>query len=228
MKRKIISILTLTVFSFTTLLAQKKTVKKATSIAKTVAPKAEAQSTTTGITTASYDIKKSVKCLITSLPNGCSIVFKNPQINDFATDLVSKQKEEQSLIIKKYFVNQENNSVKDVTQNESFKGEEQSKQAAEVSVIAEIVDISSDVKVSKMVVSDIHFQIVISGNKKELKTDEGECYLPANLPDGSYRITVSWKWGMPKEGDRIVEKPGAVSFITDFKAGNCVDISENK
>ena len=227
MKTKIILVLTLTVFSFTSLLAQKKIVHKAVANPKTAAPKAIAQSTTTtaDMIAKAYDAKESVTCSVSALPEGCLIVFTNPS-SSVVTDIVEKQKEEQSLIIKKYLIVPNNNSIKDITSVEFGKDREQAKPVAESFVVTENENTNSaSPNADAVAVNDIHFLISINGNKTELKVSDGECKLPANIADGSYPVTVIWSWGMSY---KALNNSGAVSLWMNYKGGRCLDVNENR
>lgn len=199
MDRKIILILAFTVFGFTPLLAQKKAAPKKAPATKTVAP-TKNESAPLIVDAASSVNKSFVNCKVVAEPNGCSIVFANVQGKT-------------SVILKKYLVDTKN-SVQDVTLGSDALGSP-AKKTSEALVIGED---NVEAKTENVTVRNVQLAVTVGGNSKEFKILNGEFNIPADLPYGSYPITITWSWG---------STPGKANFKGDFKEGRCVAIYQN-
>lgn len=182
------------VFSFTPLLAQKKTTPKnapatkaATSTTSQSAPIAKAAVAT---------VKTFVNCKVTAESNGCAILFANIENNA------------KPIILKKYFVDQRN-AVQDVTLGDV---EAPAKKTTETLVMGEG---NVEAKTENATVKNVQLTVTVGGSRKDFKMVNGECNIPADFPYGSYPITLTWSWG---------SETGKANFMGDFKEGHCVAI----
>jgi hypothetical protein len=78
-------------------------------------------------------------------------------------------------------------------------------------------------KAVKTSIQDLHFRIISDGESVLLTSENGVCYLPTNLPDGTVKLVVSCSWGetQSSSNNRCV-----VDFLLEIKDGAYVSITE--
>jgi hypothetical protein len=187
--------------------------------------------------TAGYDLKKNVKCRVASTTEGSIVVFENAVVapRDIATGQSSGKRTHKPFnIIKEYRVSAVDNLVTEVkSPRDLATGQASGKRLSAEPVAGETLD-ATGVGTGKATLQDMHFVVNNGGTKRELPSANGECDLPADLPDGTYVMTVSWSWGMSQSAGtgsgmsagRTADKPVVVSFLLEVKDGNYVAINE--
>ena len=152
--------------------------------------------------TTGYDLKKGVKCRISSSSTGCDISFthevKSPR--DPASGLATGKRQHKPY---HFSVSSSDNAV-----TESG---------------ARGVGKSSGGGVGKVSFSDLSVMITIKGKTQKLDVTDGEFSLPADCPSGTCAMSVSWSWGATNSNS----KRCAVDFFLEIEDGICKQVNSS-
>lgn len=182
--------------------------------------------------TATYDLKKNVKCRVAATPEGALVVFETGGAAN-----TERRKYAPIRIIKEYGVSARDNSVLEVrVPRDLASGQASGREQQKVEEIAESSGVASATSdVSKVSIQDFHYVVSNKDTKRELTTTNGECDLPIDLPDGSYNMNASWSWGTSQSagtssggmsGGRTLGQRCSVDFLLEIKDGNFVAINQ--
>ncbi len=159
--------------------------------------------------TAGYDLKKNVKCRISSTPTGCDISFTNEvkSPRDAASGQATGKRQHKPF---RFSVSSTDNTVTEITSpRDAASGQATGKRTAEASSIN---------------FSKVTYQwIQPSWDKKEaikkIPVEDGEFTVPTDSPDGDYEMIVSWSWGATNSGSG--KSYSACHFILSIQDGVC-------
>ncbi len=163
--------------------------------------------------TAGYDVKKNVKCRISSTPTGCDISFTNEvkSPRDAASGQATGKRQHKPY---HFSVSASDNSITAIkSPRDVATGQSSGKRTAEASSIS---------------FSKITYQwIKPSWDKKEtikkIPVEEGEFTVPTDGPDGDYEMIVSWSWGATNQSSGKSYSAG--HFILSIQDGVCMAIN---
>ncbi|MEY2917610.1 MAG: hypothetical protein RIS73_1324 [Bacteroidota bacterium] len=154
--------------------------------------------------TAGYDLKKAVKCRVSSTETGCDIVFesdvKSPR--DVATGQASGKRQHKPY---SFAVSSSDNSVSEIKSPRDLATGQSSGKRTAGNPIGGL-----SVKGGKGNNACMSFQKIIIENN--------EFTIPGGCPDGSYEMTVSWSWGASNSGS---SKRCSVDFLLEIEDGVC-------
>ncbi|MEN9909308.1 MAG: hypothetical protein RLZZ540_2457 [Bacteroidota bacterium] len=197
--------------------------------------------------TAGYDLKKNVKCRVSTTETGSSLAFeydvKSPR--DVATGQSSGKRQYQPLLIRKEFsVSSTDNTAAEVSSpRDAASGLATGKRQHSPISITKEMDKSSP-KLAEAVmgsgggsgkvnVQDISFTIRCGGKNTKLSVADGECVIPTDTcPNGSCSLIASWSWGMSNSGGTSMGSGGSgrcsVDFLLEIEDGVCTSMAINE
>jgi len=155
--------------------------------------------------TAGYDVKKSVKCRVSSTSTGCDIAFeydvKSPR--DVATGQSSGKRQHQPLPI--FQVSLTDNAVTEVKSPRDVATGQSSGKRTAGNPIGGLT-----IKGGKSNNACMNFQ--------KITIENNEFTIPGGCPDGQYEMSVSWSWGATNSGS---SKRCSVDFLLEIEDGVC-------
>jgi hypothetical protein len=159
--------------------------------------------------TAGYDLKKNVKCRISSTSTGCDISFTNEvkSPRDPASGLATGKRQHKPY---HFSVSSADNSVTEIkSPRDVATGQSSGKRTAEASSIS---------------FSKVTYQwIKPSWDKKEtikkIPVEDGEFTVPTDSPDGDYEMIVSWSWGATNQSSG--KSYSSCHFMLSIQDGVC-------
>jgi hypothetical protein len=159
--------------------------------------------------TAGYDLKKNVKCRISSTSAGCDISFTNEvkSPRDPASGLATGKRQHKPY---HFSVSSADNSVTEIkSPRDVATGQSSGKRTAEASSIS---------------FSKVTYQwIKPSWDKKEtikkIPVEDGEFTVPTDSPDGDYEMIVSWSWGATNQSSG--KSYSSCHFMLSIQDGVC-------
>ena len=150
--------------------------------------------------TTGWNLKENVKCRVSSSSAGCDVVFtKAPR--DAASGLATGKRQHKPF---SFSVSSSDNTVTENTDAGSASAK------------------SSGGAAGKASFSDLSVMITIKGKSQKLDITDGEFSLPADCPDGSCDMIVSWSWGASNSGS---SKRCSVDFLLEIEDGVCHSIN---
>lgn len=159
----------------------------------------------TAAKTSGYDLKKNVKCRISSTSTGCDIVFeheiKSPR--DAASGQATGKRQHKPFM---FTVSASDNMVTEITSPRDLaSGQASGKKSAGGmgKGFYQWIQPSWD---KKMAVKKIPFE------------DGDEFILPVDSPDGEYELVLSWSWGASNQGSGKRSYTGG-RFILEIQGG---------
>ena len=201
--------------------------------------------------TSGYDLKKNVRCRVSTTDSGCSFVFdydvKSPR--DVATGQSSGKRQYQPLIITKEFsVSSTDNAVAEVkSPRDAASGMPSGKRthkpftvsssgnSSESSSDASAAKSSGggsgkvnvqDISMSKVNVQDISFTKRCGGKTTKISCASGDCEIPiGDCPNGDCAITADWSWGASQSGS---SSRCSVDFLLEIEDGVCTRMAINE
>lgn len=155
--------------------------------------------------TAGYDLKKAVKCRISSTSTGCNIVFENEikTPRDAASGLPTGKRQHKPFV---FIVSASDNVATEITSPRDIaSGQASGKRTAGGmgKGFYQWIQPSWD---KKMAVKKIPFE------------DGDEFILPVDSPDGEYELVLSWSWGKSNQGGAKRSYTGG-RFILEIQGG---------
>ena len=153
--------------------------------------------------TAGYDLKKNVKCRISSSSTGCDITFTNDIVSprDAASGQATGKRQHKPI---RFSVSSSDNAVSEVKSPR---------------------DAASGQATGKASFSDLSVMITIKGKSQKLSVTDGEFSLPENCPDGECALAASWSWGASNSGS---SKRCSVDFLLEIEDGACKQVNKSK
>ncbi len=195
--------------------------------------------------TADYDLKKNVKCRISSTETGCTIVFESsPPSSDATSGMATSKKGYDYYQAQSSFsVSASDNSVTEVksprdaasgmaTGKRQYKpmsvsGSSTSPDASAVNGSgggAGKVNVQ-DISFSKVNVQDFHFTKRCGGKTTKISCDGGDCEIPiGDCPNGDCAVTADWSWGASQGGSSRC----SVDFFLKIEDGVCTAMAINE
>jgi len=152
--------------------------------------------------TASYDLKKAVKCRVSSTAAGCAITFDHEIVSprDASSGMATGKRQHKPYV---YIVSADDNSVSEVTSPR---------------------DVATGQASGKVSYSDLSVMISLEkGKAKKIAAEDGEFSLPSDLADGDYTVVLSWSWGASNPG---ASKRCQTTFTVTIQDGVCMAINE--
>jgi hypothetical protein len=195
-----------------------------------------------------YDLKKNVKCRVSTTETGCSIVFESAAPSpETASGMATTKKGYDYYQAKSSFsVSASDNSVTEVSSPRDaasglatgrrmhepmFNPKEYSKSSPKLAESASSTGTSSDASAvkgsgggsGKVNVQDISFTKRCGGKTSKISCDGGDCEIPTgDCPDGDCSITADWSWGLSQGGS---SKRCSVDFLLEITDGVCHTIN---
>jgi hypothetical protein len=163
--------------------------------------------------TAGYDLKKSVKCRISSSSTGCDVTFTNDIVSprDPASGLPTGKRQHKPYV---FSVSAADNSVTEIkSPRDAASGLATGKRSAE----------ASSISFSKITYEWIKPSWDKKQAIKKISVEDGEFTVPTDTPDGDYEMIVSWSWGATNQSSG--KSYSACHFILSLQDGVCMAIN---
>ncbi len=156
---------------------------------------------------AGYDLKKNVKCRISSTSSGCDISFTNEvkSPRDAASGMATGKRQHKPF---RFSVSAADNSVEESSGNNALR-----ESPTKASTAA-----------GKASFSDLSVMITIKGKSQKLDITDGEFSLPPDCPNGACAMSVSWSWGATNSSS----KSCSVDFLLEIEDGVCKQVAKSK
>lgn len=164
--------------------------------------------------TAGYDLKKNVKCRISSTSTGCDITFTNEvkSPKDASSGLATGKRQHKPYT---FSVSATDNSVTEIkSPRDAASGQASGKRTT---------DASSSFSFSKITYEWIKPSWDKKETIKKISVEDGEFTVPTDSPDGDYEMIVSWSWGATNQSSG--KSYSACHFILSLQDGVCMAIN---
>jgi hypothetical protein len=148
--------------------------------------------------TGGWNLKENVKGRVSSSAAGCDIVFTHEVTSprDAASGLPTGKRQHKPY---RFSVSSSDNAVTENTGAASSSAK------------------SSGGGAGKASFSDLSVMITLKGKSQKLDVTDGEFSLPADCPDGTCAMSVSWSWGATNTST----KRCSVDFLLEIQDGVC-------
>ena len=204
--------------------------------------------------TTGYDVKKNVRCVIVSTENGCVVSFEGVTApRDAASGLATGKRQHKPV---SFVVSPTDNSVSEVINpRDAARGLPTGKRQHKPIVISGGIDKSTPILgrssvntandgmdsaargtgggAGKVSLSDFHFVISNKGRSTVLSSNDQDCDISTDLPDGEYMLITSWSWGETQSGtylngtsSKASPKMCSVNFYLQIEEGVCMAINQ--